>query len=165
MDAVCFEPFFDGQRLMARKRGLVIGWRNAGAKGELATLAVVAFLVLLPLSRPVMLSATRACRLPTVMLPAAKGTAKILPARIARMRQEPDPAVTAAYGAVLQIGTIAQNGIQRQLILTNKRVGAVILVPVLAKRKNFRDGYGKNARFSVRMWIVWTMSPSYYLDA
>ena len=44
MDAVCFEPFFDGQRLMARERGLLIGWRNAGAKGELAALAVVMLL-------------------------------------------------------------------------------------------------------------------------
>lgn len=112
-----------------------------------------------------MLSATLACRLTTVMLPAANGAAKIPAARIARMGQEPDPAVTAVYGAVLQLGTIAQNGIQRQLILTNKRVGAVVLVPILAKRENFRDGYDKNARFSVRMWRLLSMSPSYYLDA
>ncbi len=112
-----------------------------------------------------MLSATRACRLPTVVLPAAKGAAEIPAVRIARMRQESNPAVTAAYGAGLQIETIAQNGIQRQLILPNKRVGAVVLVPILAKCENFRDGYDKNARFSVRMWRLLSMSPSYYLDA
>lgn len=112
-----------------------------------------------------MLSATRACRLPAVVLPAPKGAAEIPAVRIARMRQEPNPAVTAAYGAVLQIGTIAQDGIQRPLILTNKRVGAVVLVPIFAKREKFRDGYDKNARFSVRMWRLLSMSPSYYLDA
>jgi len=51
------------------------------------------------------------------------------------------------------------------LILTNKRTGAVVLMPTLAKRENFRDGYGKIARFSVKMLSGLSMSSSYSLDA
>ena len=97
--------------------------------------------------------------------PAAERAAEILAASVAGVRQEANPAMAAAYGAVLEIGTIAQNGIQRQLILTNKRVDAVVAVPILVKREDFRDGYDKTARFSVTMWILFGMSSSYYLDA
>ena len=62
-----------------------------------------------------------------------------------------------------QTGMIAQDGIQRELILTNKRRDAVVLMPIRAKRKEFPDGYDKNARFSVRMLIVLCMSSSYSL--
>jgi hypothetical protein len=51
------------------------------------------------------------------------------------------------------------------LILTNKRTGAVVLVPILTEREKFPDGYSKTARFSVKMLIVKSMSSSYSLDA
>jgi hypothetical protein len=51
------------------------------------------------------------------------------------------------------------------LILLNKRFGAIVLVPILAKRKNFRDGYGKKARFSVMIRIGLNTSSSYPVDA
>jgi hypothetical protein len=38
-------------------------------------------------------------------------------------------------------------------------------MPIRAKRKKFPDGYDKNARFSVKMLIVFCMSSSYSLDA
>jgi hypothetical protein len=60
---------------------------------------------------------------------------------------------------------IAQHGIQRPLILTNQRTGAAVLMPIPVRRKEFADGYDKNARFSVRIRIVFCMSPSYSLDA
>ena len=71
---------------------------------------------------------------------------------------------------VCQIGkiarhAIAQNSIQRQLILTNKRKGAVVLMPISAKCKNFAEGYHKNAKFLVRILIDCCMSASYSLDA
>jgi len=49
---------------------------------------------------------------------------------------------------------IPQDGVQGQLILTDERLGAVVLVPILAKSKNFRDGYSKRDRLSVKMLIV-----------
>jgi hypothetical protein len=81
------------------------------------------------------------------------------------MRQEANLAVAALDCTACQIRMIAQDGIQRQLILTNKRTGAVVLMPIRAKREEFADGYDKNARFSVRMLIVFGMSSSYSLDA
>jgi hypothetical protein len=60
---------------------------------------------------------------------------------------------------------LPQDGVQGQLILTNERLGAVVLVPILAKSKNFRDGYSKRDRLSVKMLIVLGMSSSYSLDA
>ena len=100
-----------------------------------------------------------------MVLSAAKGTAKILPFRVAGMREEANPAVAAPHCAALQIGTIPQGRVERQLILTNKRTGAVVLVPILAKRENFPDGYSKTARFSVTIWIFFCISSSYLLDA
>ena len=103
--------------------------------------------------------------LAAMVLPAAKGTAKIPAARVTGVRQETNPAVTAAHRAVLQIRTIAQDAIQQQLILTNKRKNLFVLMPILAKREAFGDGYNKTAKFSVKMLIVLCISSSYSLDA
>lgn len=80
------------------------------------------------------------------------------------MSEEANSAVATTHGAVLPIRMIAQDGIQRELILTNKRSGTVVLVPILAKREKFRDGYNKTAKFSVTMLIVCCISSSYSLD-
>ena len=60
---------------------------------------------------------------------------------------------------------IAQDGIQSELILMNKRTSAIVLMPILAKGEDFGDGYGKNARFSVKMLISFCTPSSYELDA
>jgi hypothetical protein len=100
-----------------------------------------------------------------VMLAATKGAAEILAASVAGMRQEANPAVAAPHRAVAQPGMIAQDRVQRELILTNKRIGPFVLVPIFAKRKDFRDGYSKTDRFSVKMLMVFSISSSYPLDA
>lgn len=97
--------------------------------------------------------------------PATEWAAQILPTRIARMREKANPTMAAGDRTACQTGMIAQDGIQRQLILTNKRTSAVVLMPSRAKRKEFPDGYDKNARFSVKMLTVLCMSSSYSLDA
>ena len=74
--------------------------------------------------------------LPAVVRSAAKGTAEILPALVAGMREEADPAVATVYRAVLQTRTNAQGGIQRALILTDKRMSTLVLVPILRKSEN-----------------------------
>ena len=100
-----------------------------------------------------------------VMPAAAKGAAEILAVSVPGMRQEANPAVAAPHRAVAQLGMIAQHRVQRELILTNKRIGAFVLVPILAKAKNFRDGYGKTSRFSVRILSCCCITSSYSLDA
>ena len=122
------------------------------------------FLVRSALSRLIVLPTPRVGTLATVVLSAAKGTAKILPAGVAGMSEETNSAVATLHCAVLQLRMIAQDAIQRHLILTDKRVDAVVLVPILAKSKNFRDRYDKRARFSVIMLSLSTTS-SYLIDA
>ena len=115
--------------------------------------------------RSIVLLASLVGPLPTVVFTATKGTAHIATSRIPWMGEEANPAVATTNGAVFQIRTIAQDRIERELILTNKRTGAVILVPILAKRENFGDGYDKRAKFSVKMLIEFCISSSYSLDA
>ena len=114
--------------------------RNIGARGALAAFAVVTLLVPLSVRRRVVLSAACIGTLPPMMPAAAEGAAEILAARVATMREKANLAVAARHRTIGQIRTIAQHGIQRQLILTNKRLGAVVLVPVVAKSEKFRDG-------------------------
>jgi hypothetical protein len=103
--------------------------------------------------------------LATMVLTTTELAAKVPPIRIPRMRQEANPTVATGDRTACQIGMIAQDGIQRELILTNKRTDAVVLMPIRAKREEFPDGYDKNARFSVRMLSTLGMSSSYPLDA
>lgn len=112
-----------------------------------------------------MLPAPRVGLLAAVVLAAAKRTAEIPPIRVPRMRQEANPAMAAKHRTACQTGMIAQDGIERELILTNKRISAVLPVPIRPKRKEFPDGYDKNARFSVKMLSVLDISSSYSLDA
>ena len=99
------------------------------------------------------------------MLAATEHAVEIPPIRVPPMRQEPNSTVAAMDRTVRQTRMIAQDGIECELILTNKRVGAVPPVPIRPKLKEFPDGYDKNARFSVRMLSVVCISPSYSLDA
>jgi hypothetical protein len=95
-----------------------------------------------------------------MMLPAAKGTAEILAARVAGMSEEANPAVAAACRAGLQIRTIAQDGIKRELILTDKRISTLALVPILRKSENLLESYNIKAKFSVIMRILLCMTSS-----
>ena len=103
--------------------------------------------------------------LATMVLTATELAAEISAIRIPRVGQKANSTMAAVDRTACQIATTAQDGIQRQLILTNKRTGAVVLMPVLAKCREFRDRYDKNARFSVKMLSVLCMSSSYRLDA
>jgi len=100
-----------------------------------------------------------------MVLTATELAVEIPPIRVPRMRQEANPTVAAVDRTAIQIGTIAQDGIERDLILPNKRTSAVVLMPIGAKRENFAGGYDKNARFSVKMLILLCISSSYELDA
>jgi hypothetical protein len=100
-----------------------------------------------------------------MVLPATERAAEIPAVPVAGMREEANPALAAEYRAVPQRRTLPQDGVQGELILTNERLGAVVLVPILAKSKNFRDGYRKSDRLSVKILIVLCISSSYSLDA
>jgi hypothetical protein len=131
----------------------------------LAPLPVEKLLILASLVGSVMLLAPRAGLLAAVVLAATKRTAEIPPMRVPRMRQEANPAMAAEDRTACQTGMIAQDGIKRELILTDKRISAVVAVPIRPRRKEFPDGDDKNARFSVKMLSVVCISSSYSLDA
>ena len=69
----------------------------------------------------------------TMVLTAPKLAAEISAMGVAWMGQKANPAVATVDRTACQMGMIAQHGIERQLILTNKRVGAVGLMPIRTK--------------------------------
>ena len=81
------------------------------------------------------------------------------------MCEKLNPAVAAEYRAVLQVGIVLENPVQGELILRDKRIGTVVLVPIFRKGENLLDRYHIKARFSVMMWILLCMASSYLLDA
>jgi hypothetical protein len=103
--------------------------------------------------------------LAAMMLTASERTVKVPPIRVTRMRQEANAAVAAVDRTACQTAIVAQDRIERDLILTNKRASAIVLVPIRAKRKELPGGYDKNARFSVKMLICSDTPSSYELDA
>ena len=84
---------------------------------------------------------------------------------VPRMCQKANAAVTTEDRTACQTGMIAQDRIQRGLILTNNRKSTIVLMPVRAKCKEFPGSYDKNARFSVRVLSVFDTPSSYELDA
>ena len=136
-----------------------------GLRGLEACRRVELFLVRSPLGRLIVLSAPRVAGLAAMMLPTTERAAEILSTCIPRVREEANPAVATKDRTLFQTRTTAQDGIERELILTNKRTGPIVLMPIFAKRKNFADGYDKTARFSVKMLSGLSISSSYSLDA
>jgi hypothetical protein len=65
------------------------------------------------------------------------------------MREKPNPAVSTVSHARLELGIGLQDGVQSDLILLNKRSGAIVLMPIRAEREKSLDGYDKKARLSV----------------
>jgi hypothetical protein len=100
------------------------------------------------------------------MMPSAtEGTTQVNSIRVAGIGQELDPAVSAMGQTRAQLRLGLQNRLERGAILTDERVGAVILVPIRAKRENFLYRQDKKARLSVTMAIVLCTPSSYRLDA
>ena len=100
-----------------------------------------------------------------MVLPTAEWAPQIQTASAAGMSEKPNPAVNTVSHAPLQIGMGLQYRVERDLILPDKRTGAVLLVPIRAKREKSLDRYGKKARFSVTMRIDLCTPSSYPIDA
>ena len=108
----------------------------------------------------IVLSAPLIGPLAMMVPPAAKWTAEIAAARVAGMSKEAYPAVATPHRAVLQIRTIPQDGIQRELILTDKRISTLVLMPILRKSENLFESYEIKARLSVMIRILLCMTSS-----
>ena len=80
---------------------------------------------------------TSARTLPAMMPSATEGTTQVDTFRVAGIGQELDPAVSAVRQTPAQLRLCLQNRLERGSILTDERIGAVILVPIRPKRENF----------------------------
>ena len=78
---------------------------------------------------------------------AAKGTPQIFPASVLRSRQESNATVKAVFDTTLQPVIGLQKGIQRRLILPNKRTDATVLMPIDPIREKLPDRDQKKTRF------------------
>jgi hypothetical protein len=80
-----------------------------------------------------------AAALTAMVFPAPKRAPQILAACTAWVGQKPNPTVSAIGNAPLKVRGGLQSRVQSELILPDKRFGAIVLVPILAKRENFLD--------------------------
>ncbi len=143
-----------------------LGLRYRGRRNLTVVAAAIQPLLLrLPGRRLVVGRAPLAGLLPAMMLAATKRTTQVPPTCVAGMREEPNPAVGAVSDAALKLGMRLQQRVQRGLILPNKRRGAIVLMPIRAKREKFLHGDGKKARLSVILSIVLYTPSSYPFDA
>jgi hypothetical protein len=78
------------------------------------------------------------------------------------MGEEANLALRAVRHAALKLGLGLQNRIQRGLIVPDQRPGAIVLMPICAKRENLLDGNGKKASLSTILSSV-LHTPSSYL--
>jgi hypothetical protein len=136
-----------------------------GRRGTAAAAAIVTFLLRFPAGRSVVGSTSLVGTLATMVLPATEGTTQVQATRVTGVREKPNAALYAGNDATLQLRMGLQDRVQSSLILADDRLGAIVLVPVIAKRENFPDCYDKKARLSVIMQSVSFTPSSYLLDA
>jgi len=143
-----------------------IGRRLRGRR-NLADLAagIEPLLLRSPGCRLVVRRAPLAGTLPAMVLPAAERTSQVPPTCVAGMGEKANPAVPAVSDAAAKLGMRLQDRVQRALILPDKRPGAIVLMPIGAKREKLLDGDGKKARLSVIISMVVDTPSSYLFDA
>ena len=168
-----FLPSFDrhgrwvaGGRLGWRLPRIEIALGRHGRRNVTAVAAAIEPLLLrLPGCRLVVGGTPLAGSPPPMVLAAAKGTTQVPPTCVAGMRQKANPAVRAVGNAALKLGMGLQHRVQRGLIMPDKRPGAIVLMPIRAKREKLLDGDGKKARLSAILSIVLCTPSSYLFDA
>jgi hypothetical protein len=135
-----------------------------GAPAERA-LGIETVLGLLALVGSVVFGTPSVATLTTMVLSAAEGAMQIAPTGVSRVRQKPNLAAAARRDTAAKFRMRGHNRVQSFLVLPNKRLGTIVLMPVVAKIKNFRDSYDKRARFSVKILIERCISLSYLFAA
>lgn len=161
---ICAQGVLWGNRRDLGRNSILILPGFLIARGH-TPLCVEKLLIPTSLVRSIMPLAALAGLLAATVLTATERTVKISPVRVPRVRQEANAAVLTVNRTACQTGMIAQDRIECRLILTNNRTSAIVLMPIRAKCKELPGGYHKNARFSVKMLIVFDTPSSYELDA
>jgi hypothetical protein len=100
-----------------------------------------------------------------MVLPAAERATQVPTASISPVGQKANPTVRTACDAVLKFGMGSQGRVQRGLVLPDKRLGAIVLMPIGTKLENRLNGDDKKARFSAIIEILLVTSSSYPIEA
>ena len=96
---------------------------------------------------------------------AAERTTQVVATDILGGREKPNAAVDTARHAALKSRMDVQCLVELRLILQDKRLGAVLLVPIGPKRENLREPDDKKTRFSVIIEMFLCTPSSYQTDA
>jgi hypothetical protein len=126
--------------------------------------AIETFLIAFSVCRLIVRGTALAGTLQVMMVAAAEWTTQVSPTCVPGMSEKPNPAVQTGNSATLKLGMGLQNRVQRGLILQDKRLGAIVLMPIRANREKLLDAYGKKAKLSVIILMLFTPS-SYHLGA
>ena len=116
-------------------------------------------------SRSIVGGAPLAAALPPMVLPAAERTTQVPSAGVAGMCEKADSAVRTAGDATAKLAVGPQDRVQCGLILPDQRPGAIVLMPIRAKREELLDGDDKKARLSVIISMLLDTPSSYLFDA
>jgi hypothetical protein len=100
-----------------------------------------------------------------MLLSATKWATQIATTLVPRMSQKANPAVNALGRTATQLRMRLDHRVQRRLILPDQQLGAIVLVPIRAKREKLLDPDSKKARLSVRMRNVLCTPSSYRIEA
>jgi hypothetical protein len=84
-----------------------------------------------------------------MVLTATEWATQIATTLVPRMSQKANPAVNALGRTAPQLRIELEHRVERRLILPDQRLGAIVPVPIRAKREKLLDPDGKKARLSL----------------
>ena len=126
---------------------------------------IEALLLLLARGRLIVGHTPLARTLPTMVVSAAKGTTQVPTTGVPGMSQKLNPAVTAGHDAILPFGMELKERGQRDLILLNNRLGAIVLRPIRPKQEDLLERDDKKAKVSATIETVLCTPSSYLTEA
>jgi len=150
-----------GRRLRVRGRRRL----NLRGRGFAMTAGIEMFLLPLPRRRAIVGGTSLLRRLPAMVLSAAERTTQILAPGVPGMGQKANAAMTAGNGAAVPLGMGRKGSVQRDQILPDQRLGAVLLMPIRLKGEKLPDGDDKKAKLSVTLSRLLHTPSSYLTEA
>ena len=121
-------------------------------------LAIESRLLLLPGCCPVVRRAPLSRALPVVRVPAAEGAAEVLPASVAGIGEEEDPAVPAPGETRPNMGPAPQRGPQDEVIRQDQVAYLALAIPARGKSEAIPDRYQRKPSVSLRMLTLCMLS-------
>ena len=164
-----FQPQFGLLRQRIDRPGRRGSWRRwrrtRDGRGDVFPAVIEALLLLLARGRLIVGHTSLARTLPTMVVSAAKGTTQVPTTGVPGMSQKLNPAATAGHDATLPFGMGLKERGQRDLILLNNRLGAIVLGPIRPKQEDLLERDDKKAKVSATIETVLCTPSSYLTEA